>query len=119
MQDPALPLVELRTQKDLMMGPVFIYLQLLTQGGQNVLWAQSKRLMDSRYWGLSKLQDCHQEAIPVLLPPIWEHIFLTGIEAVSNISSRRDFAAVAVGNLFEWLKYHRLVETSSTKFKMH
>lgn len=40
-------------QNDLLMGPAFIYLQLLMEGGQNALWPQSKRLIDCHYWRLS------------------------------------------------------------------
>lgn len=40
-------------QNDQVMGPAFIYLQLLMEGGQNALWPQSKRLIDCHYWRLS------------------------------------------------------------------
>lgn len=45
-------------------------------------------------------QDCHQEVIPVLLHQ-FGNIFLPGNQAVLN---RSNFAAVALGKLFEWLR---------------
>lgn len=90
------------------MGPVFICLQLLMEGGQSALWAQSKRLIDSHYWRLSQSSGLSPNsdsgvATTGLGADFACTLGCTGIQAVLNISSGRDFAAMAFGNLFEWL----------------